>query len=96
MATWRFGDWCEQYGVALERVEPMVVAAYVEELKRKLAPAEREAALGGNPDAVRPAGRGPGPAVQPGELGTGPEVCREERQDAGTLRGRCEEAPGQD
>ena len=39
IAAWRFADWCERYDVALERVEPMVVAAYVEELTKQLAPA---------------------------------------------------------
>ncbi len=39
IAAWRFADWCGHYGIPLAKVEPMVVAAYVEELTRKLAPA---------------------------------------------------------
>ena len=39
IATWRFADWCGHHGIALERVEPVVVAAYVEELTGKLSPA---------------------------------------------------------
>ena len=36
---WRFADWCGHHGIPLAKVEPMVVAAYVEELTGKLAPA---------------------------------------------------------
>ena len=36
---WRFADWCGHHGIPLAKVEPIVVAAYVEELTRKLAPA---------------------------------------------------------
>ena len=39
IATWRFADWCGFHGIPLAKVEPMVVAAYVEELTKKLAPA---------------------------------------------------------
>ena len=39
IAVWRFADWCGHHGIPLARVEPMVVAAYVEELTGKLAPA---------------------------------------------------------
>ena len=38
-ATYRFADWCEAKHVALEHVEPMVVAAYVEQLTKTYAPA---------------------------------------------------------
>ena len=39
IAVWRFSDWCGHNGIPLAKVEPMVVAAYVEELTGKLAPA---------------------------------------------------------
>ena len=39
IAVWRFADWCGHHGITLTKVEPMVVAAYVEELTRMLAPA---------------------------------------------------------
>ena len=39
IATWRFADWCGFHGVPLAKIEPMVVAAYVEELTGRLAPA---------------------------------------------------------
>ncbi len=39
IATWRFADWCGFHRIPLAKVEPMVVAAYVEELTGKLAPA---------------------------------------------------------
>ena len=32
IATWRFADWCGRHGIPLAKVEPIVVAAYVEEL----------------------------------------------------------------
>ena len=38
-AVRRFAEWCEHRRVALEQVEPMVVAAYVEQLTRELSPA---------------------------------------------------------
>ena len=39
VAVWRFADWCGRHGIPLARVEPMVVAAYIEELTGKLSPA---------------------------------------------------------
>ena len=38
-AVRRFVTWCERRGLALDQVEPMVVAAYVEQLTTMLAPA---------------------------------------------------------
>ena len=35
----RFGDWCSDRGVVLKDGKPMIVAAYIEELTRALAPA---------------------------------------------------------
>ena len=39
ITAWRFADGCGGHGIPLARVEPMVVATYVEELTGKLAPA---------------------------------------------------------
>ena len=39
MAAYRFADWCEAKGLTLDRVEPMVVAAYIEQLTKAYAPA---------------------------------------------------------
>ena len=39
MAAYRFADWCEARGLTLDRVEPMLVAAYIEQLTRSYAPA---------------------------------------------------------
>ena len=39
IAVWRFADWCGHHGIPLAKVEPMVVAAYVEELTGKLSAA---------------------------------------------------------
>src|SRR5574341_983997 len=36
-AAARFTRWCEEKGLALERIEPLLVAAYVEELQKELA-----------------------------------------------------------
>ncbi len=36
-AVRRFSEWCEARGLGLERIEPIVVAAYVEELQKELA-----------------------------------------------------------
>ncbi len=38
-AVRRFAEWCERRGLALDQVEPMVVAAYIEQLFGALAPA---------------------------------------------------------
>ena len=38
-AAYRFADWCEARGLTLDRVEPMVVAAYIEQLTNIYAPA---------------------------------------------------------
>ena len=38
-AVQRFAEWCERRGLALDQVEPMVVAAYVEQLTATLSPA---------------------------------------------------------
>ncbi len=39
IAVWRFAYWCGHHGVPLAKVEPMVVAAYVEEPTGKLSAA---------------------------------------------------------
>ena len=66
----------------------MVVAAYVEEFTGKLSAAIRMLFDWLVVGQVLP--------FQPGELGAGPEACREEGQDAGALRGGGEGAPGRD
>ena len=38
-AAYRFADWCEVKGLKLEQVEPMMVAAYIEQLTTVYAPA---------------------------------------------------------
>ena len=38
-AAYRFADWCEVKGLALEQIEPMLVAAYIEQLTAVYAPA---------------------------------------------------------
>ena len=96
VAVWRFADWCGRDGIPLARVEPMVVAAYVEELTGKLAPASVKQHLAAIRMLFDWLVVGQDPAVQPGELGAGPEACGEEGQDAGALCGGGEGASGQD
>lgn len=36
-AAWLFLDWCHERGIALERIEPMLVSLYIEELTGRLA-----------------------------------------------------------
>lgn len=36
-ALYWFADWCEAPGIALERIEPMMVAAYIEQLTKQRA-----------------------------------------------------------
>ena len=36
--AYRFADWCEAAGLALEKVKPMVVAAYIEQMTKTYAP----------------------------------------------------------
>ena len=43
----RFAEWCEHRGLALDQVEPVVVAAYVEELTRARSPATVKQHLAG-------------------------------------------------
>ena len=38
MAAYRFADWCEARDLALDRVEPMGVAAYIEQMTKDYAP----------------------------------------------------------
>ena len=62
-AAYRFADWCEAKGLELGRVEPMMVAAYVEQLTKLHAPGDGQATPGRDPGAVRLVGDRPGRAV---------------------------------
>ena len=64
-AVRRFATWCERRGLALDQVEPMVVAAYIEQLTGALAPATVKQHLAALADALRLARGRPGRAVQP-------------------------------
>ena len=39
MAAYRFADWCEAAGLVLQKVKPMVVAAYIEQMTEAYTPA---------------------------------------------------------
>ena len=82
-AAYRFADWCEVKGLTLEQVEPIMVAAYIEQLTTVYTPADRQAIPGGYPDAVRLARGRPGYTLQPGQLGTRPQARCKNRQDTG-------------
>ena len=73
-AAYRFADWCEVKGLALEQIEPMLVAALHRADDNRLRPVERQAKPGGYPDAVRLARGRPGGALQSGQLGTRPQA----------------------
>ena len=45
MAAYRFADWCEARGLTLDRVEPMLVAAYIEQMTKVYSPATVKQAL---------------------------------------------------
>ena len=78
-----FAAWAERCGIAqLRQVEPVHVAAYVEELQARMAAPSRQAPSRRNPDALRLARRRPGPARKPRERGAWAESLRQERQDA--------------
>ena len=88
-AVAQFLRWCEERRLTLRTIEPIAVAAYIEELKGRLADPLGEAAPRRHPHALRLAGDRPGRARQPGRLGQGPQARRQEGQDAGPLgRGR--------
>ena len=38
LALRKFGDWCDEYGLQLETIEPLAIAAYIEQLQEKAPP----------------------------------------------------------
>ena len=73
-AAYRFADWCEVKGLTLEQVEPMVVAAYIEQLTTVYAPATVKQYLAAIRMLFRLARDRPGGALQSGQLGTGSQA----------------------
>ena len=71
-ATYRFATLCETQGLALEKVEPMFVAAYIEQLTMTRRAGDRETTPGSHTHAVRLARGWLGRAVQPGQFGVQP------------------------
>ena len=45
MAAYRFADWCEARGLTLDQVEPMLVAAYIEQMTKAYSPSTVKQAL---------------------------------------------------
>ena len=74
-AAGRLSAWCLRHGVAeLAAVQPVHVAAWLQELGRDHSPADGEAAPGGAADAVRLAGGRPRHGVEPRRRGARPEI----------------------
>ena len=77
-----FFGWCDQHRIGqLADIEPLHVAAYIEALGQGFREADRQAAPGGDPHAVRLAGHWPGRRHQPGACGARAEACGQNRQD---------------
>jgi hypothetical protein len=114
-AAENFFAWCDRHQIAqLADIEPLHVGAYVETLKvtvagksvveqKEVRQADREAASGRNPHAVRLAGHRPDRRHQPGACGPRPEACGEDRQDHGAgcrtgaqTAGQHQDCPTQD
>ena len=74
-AAYRFADWCEARGLTLDRVEPMLVAAYIEQLTKTYAPATVKQHLA----AIRMLFDW----LVVGQVGARPQTRRENRQDTG-------------
>ena len=97
-AVCSFFAWLEQHGIGeLADIEPFHVAAYLKALKvsdagdraikeRDRRKADRQAASGRDPHAVRLARRRPGARDQSGACGARAEARRQARQDAGAQR----------
>ena len=87
-AACHFFAWVEQHEIGeLADIEPIHVAAYIRGAADDGRQADRQAAPGRDPHAVRLAGRRPGPRRQPGARGARAQACRQARQDAGAHRG---------
>jgi hypothetical protein len=61
-AVGSFLAWCEDRGVTLQSIEPMIVAAYIEEMTKSHAP-HCEATSSGDQDAFRLDGSRPSDAI---------------------------------
>ena len=72
-----FFAWCERAGLStLELLQPVHVAAYVEQLSQTRSAPSVKTAPGGNPDALRLARCRPGDTKQPGIAGPWAKPCR--------------------
>src|SRR5216684_5489072 len=87
-AVKRFFDWCEDHHLGLDDIEPIAIAAYIEELGTDIAKPSVKQHPRRDPPAVRLSGDWRHPAIHPGRLGARPQVRGHARQDAGALRRR--------
>ena len=77
-ATVRFFAWCDRHKIGeIADIEPLHVAAYIEELTRT-SEADGQAAPRRHPHAVRLAGHRPGHCGQSGQLGARAETRRQD------------------
>jgi hypothetical protein len=81
-----FFGWTDRVGLKrLETLEPVHVAAYIEQLGKTHSAPKRQATPGGSSDAVRLAGCRPGRAEQSSVCRSRTETRRQARQDADPL-----------
>ena len=85
-AVRRFAEWCEGRGITLDRVEPVVVAAHVEELSRTLSPASVKQHLAALRMLFDWLVVGQVLPFNPASSVRGPAPCGEWRQDPGAGR----------
>jgi hypothetical protein len=85
-AVKEFFDWCEDHRLGLDDIEPIAIAAYIEQLSTKAAkPTVKQnlAAIRQLFDYLVTGGILPS---NPAGVGPWPQVCRDPWQDAGALR----------
>ena len=95
-AVRRFAQWCERRGLVLHQVEPMIVAAYVEQLSGILAPASVKQHLAALRMLFDWLVVGQVLPFNPASSGPWPQACGQDRQDPGALRRGDAGAPRQD
>ena len=74
LAVRQFFDWCEQRGLALDGIRPRTVAAYIEQMRRRLR--SRRLSSTWRPSGnCSTTGHGRNPAVEPRGCGAQTQIC---------------------
>ena len=74
LAVRQFFDWCEQRGLALDGIRPRTVAAYIEQMRRRLR--SRRLSSTWRPSGnCSTTGHGRNPAVEPRRCGAQTQIC---------------------